>query len=170
MGLRKQYRNGEERNGFAPLVYETLQAQKQPPPRQKLATGLGPAQAHPFLLLSCTKDGSGGDNTMWWQPKPPQAVCEQQGPSSNAPHHAALGTTLLSCHPEKPCPHGCPSAELQWDITRLHIPQHELVRGLGGPPDTFNTTIPTYSKKSSDHIPAYPESAGTTYSLGKVPL
>lgn len=71
---------------------------------------------------------------------------EQQGTSSISPHCAALGTAVVSCLPEKPCPRRCPCAEPLWDTNRHCVPQHGLVRGRGG------------SSKLSHH-PSAPEDA-----------
>lgn len=112
-----------ERNGFVPSVYGTVQAQKNPPPRQESAPWLGPAQAHPFILLSCTEDGTGRDNT---GKQRHQRLCLCFPRCARFPGRAAghqqLLLSVLGCPAEKPRPHRCPSAELPRDITRHRVP------------------------------------------------
>lgn len=63
--------------------------------------GLAPAQAHPSVLRSCTEERPVGDNTMWWQPKPPQVVsvllkmCPIPWESSGVPEAMLLTVLVL---------------------------------------------------------------------------
>lgn len=89
--------------------------------------GLGPAHAHPSVLLTCINDGAGSDDTVLGQPKPAQAVSvllktalgEQWGRSSSVSisyAHMDTQTPLLSFSGR------CPITALLWGCCSTHGP------------------------------------------------